>query len=99
MNSSKIKIAGYKQYVEYDKLRRSAIFSIDNDDKETVCIVSAQVLQDEFRAGSDPAALIKACCANIRSIIDKAKQKLHSNQVEPDGSILITSGDYSTGRR
>ncbi len=67
------------------------LFSAIVDDEHVKCSISWEALEDHFDV--EYTDLISTFRANRKAIEDLASEFIRTNRFEPDGSILIRTGD------
>lgn len=78
----------------FDGFRDVVLFPGRTAGGEITCAVSGEALEDHFGAKGMSRRARLAAFRNQRSRIeDAAARKLVARQLEPDGSILVRSGD------
>lgn len=77
----------------YNPALQQVIFSaVDNENKPIFCAISKEALDDYFKSTiKDP---LKIFADHIGRIEHEARRKYLRGQFEPDGSILIRTGDF-----
>lgn len=84
----------------YDGDRDVVLFAARAGATELTCAISGEALEDHFGAkGRSQRARLAAFRAHRAAIEDAARRKFIASQKEPDGSILIRSGDVTASAR
>jgi transcriptional regulator with XRE-family HTH domain len=78
----------------YDSARGAVAFSGQDNKKRVLCRVSREALEDHFSEGGRlrPEAAFKKNRSGIEAL---ARRKYVTGQREPDGSVLIRTGDIA----
>ena len=73
---------------------RGAMFWGEAGDKRVFCLISREALDDHYSDG-DRLKPDAAFLAHREEIEEFARRKFARGQLEPDGSILIRTGDFA----
>ncbi len=76
----------------YDSARMVVLFNGKDGDKEILCAISNEALQDYF--DGDRKVPLKVFQANHENIQHAARRKYLNGDVEADGSILLKTEDF-----
>jgi hypothetical protein len=72
----------------------AVVFCGQDGDIRVRCLISREALDDHF--GGDGRDKLTVFRANRMAIEEKARQKYLAGRTEPDGSVLIRTGDLSS---
>lgn len=75
----------------YDFERDAVVFRGRDGEKTVRCAISEEALEDHF--GGDAENQLKAFASNREGIEHEARRKYLSDRLEPDGTVLIRTGD------
>lgn len=76
---------------QHDTMRDIILFKGFDKDKQVLCAISREALEDHFKRGHK--SLLKTYRANRGRIQHEARRKYLAGDLERDGSVLIRTGD------
>jgi transcriptional regulator with XRE-family HTH domain len=78
----------------YDPMRMVVSFSGKDGDRNILCAISREALDDHF--GGDNKDLMKVFIVNRNRIEHEARRKYLADELEIDGSVLVKTEDIET---